>query len=111
MKSALILAAIAASLSAESICGKRYTTDGFKVEVYCMDLSPLAQYLPATASTALRQTQVFIESTRGAAVKVALGEQTQLGELRNVGPLKALVSFEGIGHTELPKITLLVEAQ
>ena len=112
MKKLLMIAALSAALNADTICGKKATTaDGHKLSIGCVDFGLMKDWLVIPPGTALQQTQVFVESPReGAAVRVKLGAQSQIGELRRQrdGSLKALVTFEGTEFTELPEVELLV---
>lgn len=104
-KTLLILAALAGTLSAETICGKRFSTaDTDLVHVGCIDYSALAALgVPIPPSTPKTATQVLIHAKSGAAVRVVVDGEVQFADLLRdaYGRLVSLVIFAGSDHQDV----------
>lgn len=111
MKKIMLLAALAAGLKAESICGKKYSTPDADIQIICVDWPKLAALGLPIPPVLVAQTQVFVypRTVEGRAVEITLGEETQVTRiiLSQAGPMAGW-AFDGIEYETLPEVFILV---
>lgn len=111
MKITMLLAVLAASLSAESICGKKFTTpEGHEVVIACVNWPAMAKFMPVPAGTPAR-TQVWVYAKSGTAMRVLPAGKVDpvFGDLNRAadGSIVGKIEYDGIDHTELPDVQVL----
>lgn len=115
MKTFILLLAAGAILAGESICGKKFyapTPEIHEAQVVCVDFPALARIGLPIPPAVPAQTQVVITLKLGRGVEATLNGQERIAKAYRApdGSLSAVVSFDGMEHTELPKLTVLVAA-
>ena len=110
MKKLFLAAIAAASMNAESICGKTVTTaEGITMQIACIDYDALRKVgvpIPPGLS-AVTQVYIDVENGLGAAGVLSGQERIEFARKQNDGVRRAILVFDGIDHQELPVVEIV----